>query len=261
MARIRVGTSGWSYQSWRGPFFPPRLPARSQLAYYACQFDTTELNGVFYRTPSRETVMSWRDQTGPDFLFSWKASKFITHWKRLSESSINSLELLDDRLTILGEKVGAILFQLPPNFEADAGRLASFLALLPKRHRYSFEFRHPSWYAAGILKLLADRNAALCLSDHHDAPAPWERTADFVYVRGHGPSGRYEGRYKAARLVSWAKSILSWRCGGCDVYVYFDNDKKSAAPMDALALARLIGSKPGGSRDEAAEMRRAVTLG
>jgi uncharacterized protein YecE (DUF72 family) len=200
-----------------------------------------ELNGVFYRTPTTDAVARWRNETGRHFIFAWKASKFITHWKRLSENSTSSLQLLDDRLSILGDKAGPILFQLPPNFTADIGRLSSFLALLPERRRYSFEFRHPSWYAPNILGMLMDRNIALCISDHHDAPAPWERTADFIYLRAHGPSGRYEGRYTHATLAEWRKSILEWQRGHCDVYVYFDNDQKSAAPMDALALLRLLG--------------------
>ena len=112
--------------------------------------------------------------------------------------------------------------------------------LLSKKRRYSFEFRHPSWYAPAILRLLADQNISLCLSDHHDAPAPWKRTADFVYVRGHGPGGRYKGHYPADTLADWARRIKSWKKQGCDVFVYFDNDQKSAAPADALKLRRLV---------------------
>jgi uncharacterized protein YecE (DUF72 family) len=122
MARVLIGTSGWHYDSWRGPFFPKGLPLKSQLQFYASQFSSAELNGVFYRTPTPEAVESWRLQTGKDFVFAWKASKFITHWKRLSASSANSLELLEDRLSLLGNKVGPILFQLaliqPRNFSA-----------------------------------------------------------------------------------------------------------------------------------------------
>jgi uncharacterized protein YecE (DUF72 family) len=158
----------------------------------------------------------------------------------LSQNSVNSLELLEERLSILGDKAGPVLFQLPPNFEADVGRLAAFLGLLPMGRRYSFEFRHPSWYAPEILNLLSDRNIALCISDHHDAPAPWEQTADFIYLRGHGPQGRYKGRYPSAVLGAWRKSIRRWQGRGCDAYVYFDNDQKSAAPLDALALCRLL---------------------
>jgi uncharacterized protein YecE (DUF72 family) len=143
MARTLIGTSGWHYDSWRGPFFPTGLPLKHQLQYYAGQFQTTELNGVFYRTPTYDAVKSWRAQTGKNFVFAWKASKFITHWKRLSHNSVNSLELLEERLSLLGNKAGPILFQLPPNFEVDADRLVSFFELLSKTRRYSFEFRHP----------------------------------------------------------------------------------------------------------------------
>lgn len=240
MARILIGTSGWYYDSWRGPFFPQGLPLKDQLRYYAGQFPTTELNGVFYRTPTEAAVESWRDQTGDNFVFAWKASKFITHWKRLSQNSVNSLELLESRLSLLGRKAGPILFQLPPNFPADPERLASFCKLLAKKRRYSFEFRDGSWYEPRILRLLSERNISLCLSDHHDAPAPWKRTADFVYVRGHGPQGRYKGRYRPDALAEWARRIKSWKRQGCDVYVYFDNDQKSAAPADALQLRQLL---------------------
>jgi uncharacterized protein YecE (DUF72 family) len=240
MAHILIGTSGWHYDSWRGPFYPPGLTIKQQLQYYASQLDSAELNGVFYRTPTPEAVRCWREQTGHDFVFTWKASKFITHWKRLSDRSVNSLQLLESRLGLLGDKAGPILFQLPPNFAVDTDRLASFIKLLSRKRRYSFEFRHPSWYCAPVLRLLRDENISLCLSDHHDAPAPWRRTADFVYVRGHGPGGRYAGHYRPATLRAWAARIKSWKKQGCDVFVYFDNDQKSAAPLDAMKLKQLI---------------------
>jgi uncharacterized protein YecE (DUF72 family) len=240
MARILIGTSGWHYDSWRGPFFPKGLPLKHQLQYYASQFQTTELNGVFYRTPTYEAVKSWRAQTGKNFVFAWKASKFITHWKRLSHNSVDSLELLEERLSLLGNKAGPVLFQLPPNFEADADRLVSFFELLSKTRRYSFEFRHPSWYQPSIMKLLSKQNISLCLSDHQDAPAPWKRTADFVYIRGHGPGGRYKGHYRPDTLAEWARRIKSWKRQGCDVFIYFDNDQKSAAPADAMKLRQLL---------------------
>jgi uncharacterized protein YecE (DUF72 family) len=240
MARVMIGTSGWHYDSWRGPFFPKGLPLKQQLEYYAAQFPTTELNGVFYRTPTPAAVQSWKEQTPADFVFAWKASRFITHWKRLSENSVNSLELLEDRIALLGRKAGPILFQLPPQFSANADRLRSFCNLLSGKRRYSFEFRHPSWYSPEVFRLLAAKNISLCISDHHDAPAPWRRTADFVYVRGHGPGGRYRGHYRTAALEQWAGRIHSWKRQGCDVYVYFDNDQKSAAPADARKLMRMM---------------------
>src|SRR4051794_38203423 len=126
MVTTLIGTSGWHYDSWKGPFFPPEVKAKDRLRFYATRFPTTELNGVFYRTPTIEAVEDWRKQTPPDFVFAWKASKFITHWKRLSHRSDNSLTLLESRLSILGEKAGPVLFQLPPQFQLNYDRLASF---------------------------------------------------------------------------------------------------------------------------------------
>ena len=240
MARVFIGTSGWSYQSWRGPFFPKQVMVKHHLQYYATQFDSAELNGVFYRTPSLDAVRGWREGTPDDFVFAWKASKFITHWKRLSDKSRNSLALIEQRLKILGSKAGPVLFQLPARFEVNPERLDSFMRLVPKRWRVSFEFRHDSWYDKEVFKLLRKHDIALCISDHHDAPAPWEVTASFVYVRGHGPGGRYRGHYSERMLKRWAKEIARWKHSRKDVYVYFDNDQKSAAPADALRLTRLL---------------------
>jgi uncharacterized protein YecE (DUF72 family) len=240
MARVVVGTSGWHYASWRGPFFPDKLLARHQLRFYASQFDTAELNGVFYRTPTEKAVKSWRAETGRDFIFAWKASKFITHWKRLSAHCENSIALLDSRYRLLGEKGGPILFQLPPNFSEELPRLRSFVKMLPRSWRVSIEFRHPSWYCKPVFDFLSAQNIALCISDHHDAPSPWMKTADFVYVRGHGPGGRYKGHYSRHELARWARRIKAWSRQGCDAFVYFDNDQKSAAPADALQLKLML---------------------
>ena len=240
MARVLVGTSGWHYASWRGPFYPGDLKLKHRLPYYATQFATTELNGVFYRTPTVEAVKAWHDQTPDGFVFAWKASRFITHWKRLSARSENSLELMESRLALLGEKAGPVLFQLPPQFQVDYDRLAAFLRMLHPKRRYAFEFRHPSWYAPRVLRLLSEENVSLCISDHADAPAPWKRTADFVYLRGHGPGGRYRGHYKPATLATWRRRIEGWRARGHTVFVYFDNDQKSAAPLDGRKLQAML---------------------
>lgn len=237
---ILIGTSGWSYASWRGPFFPKGLPSQSHLQFYASRFDTTELNGVFYRTPTEAAVRAWAEQTPDDFVFAWKASKFITHWKRLNQTSVNSLELLESRLRLLGPKAGPILFQLPPQFEKNRSRMEAFLKLLPARRRYAFEFRHASWYEDDILDLLRDNDIALCISDHHDAPSPWIATASFVYVRGHGSGGRYRGRYRFAKMERWKRWLLAMRRAGKMAYVYFDNDQKSAAPKDAVRLQAML---------------------
>lgn len=244
MAQIAIGTSGWHYPSWRGPFFPPEVMAKHHLLYYATQFSTVELNGVFYRMPSEKAVEAWRDQTGEDFVFAWKASRYITHWTRLSVESLDSIRFLESRVSRLGAKAGPILFQLPPQLTVDRDRLGRFVAKLPHRRRYTFEFRHPSWYAAPILRVLSDHNIALCFSDHHHAPAPWRRTADFIYIRGHGPGGRYNGNYPSSVLEAWSRKLRGWKRRGYDAFVYFDNDQKSAAPSDGLKLKRLVGQLP-----------------
>lgn len=239
--KVWIGTSGWTYGDWHGAFYPRDVAKKRWLEWYGEQFATTEINGSFYRTPSLETVRRWRDETPDGFRFAWKASKYITHWKRLGETSRSSLKLMNTRLRALGGKLGPVLFQLPAHVEADADRLEAFLSMLPKRHRHVFEFRHESWYAAKILALLKAHNAALCISDHHQAPAPWKVTAHHVYVRGHGPSGRYKDHYSEQTLEHWAESIGRWRRGGREVFVYFDNDQKSAAPKDARRLLSLLG--------------------
>jgi uncharacterized protein YecE (DUF72 family) len=240
MSRTFIGTSGWSYDGWRGLFYPEGVPKKQWLGWYATQFQTTEINGSFYRTPSLEAVRAWRDQSPKDFLFAWKASKFITHWKRLGENSVNSIALMQTRLEALAPKVGAVLFQLPPHFSKDCARLASFLEMLPRHYPYAFEFRHQSWYHDEVFELLRKHDVSLCLSDHHDAPAPWEVTAQHVYIRGHGPGGRYKDNYPAATLRSWARRIARWREQRRPVFVYFDNDQKSAAPADARRLVDML---------------------
>ena len=243
---VRIGTSGWTYDSWRGPFYPGEIPKKHWLKWYAAQFATTEVNGSFYRTPSLDAVRVWRACTPPGFLFAWKASQFITHWKRLNENCENSLALMETRLKALGRKAGPVLFQLPARFECDRDRLAGFLKMLPRRYRYAFEFRHPSWYEKNVLDLLGADDISLCLADHHLAPAPWIATARHVYVRGHGPDGRYRDNYPDSTLRAWARQILAWRGEGRIVFVYFDNDQKSAAPKDARRLSKLLAQRSSG---------------
>jgi uncharacterized protein YecE (DUF72 family) len=234
--RVFVGTSGWSYKDWRGRFYPQKLATTKWLGWYVEKFETTELNGPFYRTPSVEAVQRWREQSPPGFVFAWKASRFITHWKRLRPSVRSSLELLETRLSILGSHCGPVLFQLPANFAIDETRLRGFVDMLNRRRRYAFEFRHESWYCETVYRLLRRNRMALCISDHHDAPSPWQVTAPFVYIRAHGPGGRYKGHYPDTTLADWARHIDLWRRRGRDTYVYFDNDQKSAAPRDAFRL-------------------------
>lgn len=233
----RIGTSGWHYAGWFGAFYPETLRKKDALAYYVTRFDCAELNAPFYRTPTEQAVEAWYSATPADFRFAWKASRFITHWRRLIVND-NSLQLLSSRAELLREKLGPILFQLHPKMTIDLTRLAAFLEHLPRDRFHTFEFRHPSWYDEPVFALLRDHNAALCISDQADAPAPCISTADWAYVRNHGPSGRYHGSYDDRRLQEWAKAIRKWRSQGKQVWCFFDNDVKSAAPTDA---ARLLG--------------------
>lgn len=232
---LRVGTAGWHYAGWWGPFYPQAVKKKDALGYYASRFDAVELNAPFYRTPTEAAVRNWRDATPDEFRFAWKASRFITHIKRLKVER-DSIALLNSRLDALGEKLGPVLFQLPPNMKCDHERLAQFLAMLSGRYRYTFEFRNADWYRPAIFKLLADNGAALCISDHDAAPAPREATASFVYVRNHGASGHYHGSYSEEALADWAGAIRRWRAEGRGVWCFFDNDVKSAASCDAGRL-------------------------
>jgi uncharacterized protein YecE (DUF72 family) len=238
--RVLIGTSGWTYDGWRGPFYPEKVPKKAWLSYYATQFRTTEINGSFYRTPSLQAVRGWRVQTPADFVFAWKASKFITHWKRLTSNCENSIALMQTRLEVLGPKSMAVLFQLPARFTKNCRRLEEFLTMLPPGYRYAFEFRDKSWYADDVFDVLRAHDISLCLSDHRDAPSPWEVTASHVYVRGHGPGGQYRGSYSAKSLQRWADHIAAWQGQRRSVLVYFDNDQKAAAPKDARRLVDLL---------------------
>jgi uncharacterized protein YecE (DUF72 family) len=238
MRDVRIGTSGWAYKDWNGPFYPQEVKAAGRLAHISRRFRTLEINASFYRMPTDQAVAGWRDQTPDDFLFAWKASRFLTHNKKLKDPA-EPLAFMFSRIAGLGDKIGPILFQLPPNLHRNDERLEGFLDALPAGYRYCVEFRHPGWYADAVLDMLRERNVALCLSDHHHAPAPWEATADFIYLRGHGPGGRYHGRYGEAALNGWAQAIRGWRKDRA-VFVYFDNDIKSAAPADAEQLIGLL---------------------
>lgn len=239
MSSLRIGCSGWVYKDWRGPFYPPEVKDRARLDYYATRFDTAEINASFYRLPSEAAVQGWADRAPTGFVFAWKVSRFITHNKKLKDCA-EPVALVFGRMAPLGGKLGPSLIQLPPSLRRNDERLADFLALLPPG-RHTVEFRHPSWYAPDVLALLTAHDISLCISDHHHAPAPWAATASWVYVRGHGPGGRYAGRYREAELERWAAEIRAWRQDGRDVYAYFDNDIKSAAPFDALTLKRMTG--------------------
>lgn len=243
MTQILIGTSGWLYAHWRGgAFYPAGLKQREEFAHYASLFDTVEINGSFYRVPIEGAPERWRKQAPPGFVYAWKYPRWLTHFYKLKDPQ-ESYKLVFGKMAALGPAEGPVLFQLHPRMEKDRERLARALELLPKGKRAAYEFRHPSWYDASVFALLGDHDAALCISDHHDAPSPWEKTASWIYVRGHGPGGRYAGRYPARTLQDWARRIRAWSRRNTDVFCYFDNDVGAAAPKDALALRRALAAE------------------
>jgi uncharacterized protein YecE (DUF72 family) len=209
------------------------------LLFYAQTFDTVEVNNTFYQLPSKDKVRRWEKDSTAGFLFVIKANRYITHMKNLldPEEPVNTLM---ERIEILGEKLGPILFQLPPHWNVNAERLANLLEVLPQDPRYAFEFRDESWYVDEIYHLLEEEEAAFCIHDHRDAPSPEKVTADFVYLRFHGPRGDYEGKYREKDLRGWAERIAAWREADRDVYAYFNNDMRGYAVENARELRRYV---------------------
>jgi len=238
MRKVRIGTSGWHYKHWVSTFYPARTGGSKMLAYYQARFDTVELNNTFYRLPSESALENWRDSTPEDFCFAAKGSRFLTHMKKLKDPE-RGLERFFGAVDVLGDKLGPILFQLPPNWELDFDRLEIFLTALPKHHRYAFEFRNPTWNVPQVCDLLARYRAAYCIFDLAGFQSPMEVTTDLVYVRLHGPGGKYQGSYSDDALARWAKQIRKWRREERGVYVYFDNDQAGYAAHNALRLKEL----------------------
>jgi uncharacterized protein YecE (DUF72 family) len=238
---VRIGCSGWSYQHWKGRFYPGRAPESGWLGLYAEMFDTVEVNATFYRLPLRSTVAGWAARTPRTFLFAVKASRYLTHVKRLRDLPAG-LARLEERIAPLREadKLGPVLWQLPASFRRDDVRLAETLARLPDG-RHAFEFRHPSWFDDDVYALLREHRAALVVADRNGLPeAPWVDTAGWWYVRlHHGRAGR-RGNYSPAELERWAERLRG-RSG--DAYVYFNNDWEGFAPQNAATLRSLVADR------------------
>ncbi|MFZ6030152.1 MAG: DUF72 domain-containing protein [Chloroflexota bacterium] len=230
-----VGTSGWYYNHWRGPFYPGALPRRAWLPYFAARLASVEINNTFYQMPQAERMANWREATPEGFLFAVKANNTITHRKKLKETHSLVLDFLA-AVEHFGEKLGPILFQLPPGLAVDVERLYAFLRFLPSGYRYTFEFRNPSWFTPEVFAILAEYNAAFCVYHLNRSFSPQITTADWAYVRLHGPEGAYEGKYDADTLRRWMDVFSTWMSAGKDVYCYFDNDQAGYAVENALAL-------------------------
>jgi uncharacterized protein YecE (DUF72 family) len=237
--RIRIGTSGWSYHHWLGTFYPKGTRQQDLLAVYAERFESVEINRTFYKLPAAETVAAWRAKAPAGFVFAAKASRYLTHRKKLKDPEEPVARLLGC-VEALGEKLGPVLFQLPPRWRVNPERLGRLLEELPDKHRYAFEFRDPSWHEPKTLELLSKRGAAFCIFDLAGKRSPIAVTADFVYIRLHGPGAAYQGSYDGRTLSGWARRIKRWSEAGKDVYCYFDNDEKAYAPHDALRLKAMV---------------------
>jgi uncharacterized protein YecE (DUF72 family) len=241
-SEVRIGTSGWHYKHWRGTFYPSETSPRKMFDYYLRYFDTVELNNTFYRLPDKSTMRAWRDAAPPGFRFAVKGSRFISHMKKLKDPEA-SIARFFDRIDVLGEKAGPVLFQLPPAWPVNIERLETFLAALPPHYRYAFEFRHPSWSdEPGVLSALRGHNAAFCIFDLAGYQTPLLATADFVYLRLHGPGGKYQGDYPGGVLDRWATAIAAWSREEKDVWIFFDNDDSGYAPKNALELKAKVAN-------------------
>jgi len=248
---LRIGCSGWNYKHWRGNFYAPELRLREWFTHYASVFDTVEINNTFYRLPESETFAGWRKRAPEDFLYAIKASRFITHLKRLRDPE-EPVARLFERACALEHHLGPVLYQLPESFHCDLTRLDDFLALLPRTlgeingtppdHviRHVFEFRHRSWYVEETQAVLRAHGVVMCLHDKAGSAIFEPLDTPYLYVRFHGPGGRYFGRYELRRMEYWAETLAEqWRAGR-DVFAYFNNDPEGMAVINAQELRRLI---------------------
>ena len=236
---IRIGCSGWNYKHWREAFYPKGMPVRLWFEHYAATFDTVELNTSFYHLPKPETFTKWRDQAPEDFRYSVKASRFITHMKKLKDCA-EPLELLLSRARNLGETIGPILYQLPPRWAFDRERLEEFIALLPQDLLHVFEFRERSWITEEVLSLLDGRGVSFCVHDMPGSATPRWAAGPIAYVRFHGGEGKYWGRYSDEGLLGWTDWIVGQAAAGRDVWCYFNNDMFAHAIDDALTLRAMV---------------------
>jgi uncharacterized protein YecE (DUF72 family) len=242
---VRIGCSGWNYDDWRGRLYPEREPRRRWLEIYAQHFDTVEVNTTFYRLPNREAVAAWVQQTPEGFLFSVKASRYLTHIKRLRDLD-GGIARFYERIDPLreGGRLGPVLWQLPENFHRDDERLQAWCRALPEG-QHTIEFRHPSWFVPAVLETLKEHGVALAIGDHprrgfqpHDATASWR------FVRLHYGSRGRNGNYSGRELDTWAHRIASWR-RKTGVFVYFNNDWEGYAAADGLGLIKRLGERAG----------------
>lgn len=242
MQTLHIGTSGFYYDHWVGTFYPADLPKAEWLPHYARYFKSVELNTTFYHFPRQHSLLHWLEATPDDFCFSLKAYRGITHYKKLHDVRDELLRFIH-LIKPMKEKMGVILFQLPPSLHLDMPLLEAFLSTLPHGYRYAVEFRHDSWLDEAVFGLLRLHNVALCIDDYEKRQTPFIATADFVYIRRHGESGRYAGSYSPEALGELAEKIDRFLKEGKSVFCYFNNDFEAAACDDAMELTHLLKSR------------------
>ncbi len=237
--RFFVGTSGWSYDHWRGLFYPADMPPRRWFAHYIRYFSSVEINYTFYRLPTEKTFIRWREEGPEEFIYALKVSRTITHLKKLRQPK-EALDRFLARARLLGTKLGPILYQLPPNWHCNAERLAEFLDLLPGDLQHVIEFRDQSWHCDEVFELLRGKGVSFCIISLPDFPCPHVVTGPIVYIRMHGVDVKYGDSYSQEQLQEWALRVVSFLEEGCDTFVYFNNDAQAYAVENAWELRHLV---------------------
>lgn len=241
-AGAHIGCSGWSYEDWRGRFYPRDLPASEWFGYYAGIFDTVEINNSFYRLPTEEMVQAWKDQAPARFLYAFKGSRYLTHMKKLKEAA-DPLTRIIGRARILGDHLGPILYQLPPRWHYNRERIAAFLALLPPKFTHVIELRDESWYNDELFSLLEEHGVSYCSHDMKGLPPLRRIVGAVAYVRFHGTGEKYHGGYDRETLASWRDWIGEAVENGHAVYAYFNNDYDAQAIRDAITLKEMLAGE------------------
>jgi uncharacterized protein YecE (DUF72 family) len=237
-SQVHIGCSGWQYAHWRADFYPAELSHRLWFEHYAERFDTVEINNTFYRLPAASVFRSWRTRAPSGFVFAVKASRYLTHMKKLKDPAA-PLDLFFSRARELGGTLGPTLYQLPPRWGVDPNRFETFLRGLPSRRQHAVEFRDPTWYRDDVLALMEKYRVTLCLHDMHTSASPLVDVGPFIYVRFHGTE-RYKGSYSDERLHRWAGWLKERVRSGKAIYAYFNNDVGGHAPRDAIRLRTMM---------------------
>ena len=235
MTRYFIGTSGWHYNDWRHRFYPEKMPKTRWLEFYAEHFPTVEINNSFYRLPSEKAVSNWYDSSPHDFTYSVKVSRFITHIKRLRDTK-EAVTNFMSRMSILKEKLGPLLYQLPPGMHRNDETLDNFLKSLPTGYRHAIEFRHKSWLADEVFDILRSNNVGLCVFDMPKMSCPAITTSDFTYIRFHGSDSLYASCYTDEELADWAAKIAEISGNLESVFIYFNNDVQGFAVKNAMTI-------------------------